>query len=220
MSVVNMGVLTGVQFPLAGLVTRALTGGVERQLTASEQIGAGFAGGAMSGVICAPMELVMIQQQRFGEGNLLRVGARVVQEHGVSTLFRGLLTSSGREALFCAGFLGLGPVFAGELQTRYDVKGQLGSFLGAVGAGVIAATLSHPLDTIKTCMQGDIQQLKYTSLPSTAMTLLREEGIGRFFAGWHWRTGRMCGAIFIIGQCKDRLTALLYPERGAASKRA
>lgn len=31
-------------------------------------------------------------------------------------------------------------------------------FVGCVGAGVIAATLSHPMDTIKTCMQGDVQR--------------------------------------------------------------
>ena len=29
---------------------------------------------------------------------------------------------------------------------------------GASGAGMIAATLSHPLDTIKTCMQGDLER--------------------------------------------------------------
>jgi len=213
MSVANMGILTGIQFPLSNLVTRALTGGESRKLTPAEQITSGFAGGAMSGVVCAPMELVMIQQQRFGESNLFRVGARIVRDHGVSTLYRGLLTACGREAFFCAGVLGLGPVFTEALQERFGLGEKSGSLLGAVGAGVISATLSHPLDTVKTCMQGDIQQAKYTSVTSTVRTLLRDERLPRLFAGWGWRTVRIIGATFIIGQCKDRLSELLLPRR-------
>ena len=41
----------------------------------------------------------------------------------------------------------------------YDVgKAKFG---GAVSSGVISATLSHPMDTVKTCMQGDIQRKTY-----------------------------------------------------------
>ena len=47
-------------------------------------------------------ELVMIQQQRHG-GSLFHQGGRVVGEFGVTTLFRGLFTSCGREGLFTAG---------------------------------------------------------------------------------------------------------------------
>ena len=66
MSLTNMMVLSGLQIPLTGMVTRVITGGAERKLSDGEMIGAGFAGGVLSGFICAPMELVMIQQQRFG----------------------------------------------------------------------------------------------------------------------------------------------------------
>ena len=40
--------------------------------------------------------------------------------------------------------------------------------------GVVAASLSHPMDTIKTCMQGDIAKTTYTSLTGTAQTILKE----------------------------------------------
>ena len=66
MSVINMSILTGVQFPLTGAVSNVMTGGADRALSSGEKIAAGVAGGAISGIICAPMELVMIQQQRFG----------------------------------------------------------------------------------------------------------------------------------------------------------
>lgn len=143
-------------------------------------------------------------------------------------------------------------------------------FVGASGAGMIAATLSHPLDTIKTCMQGDIaQESRLTARPPTATSsdpiqpvaaalravarhrhhpstvattasrkstsrrpiqrasflkrsaavdvpsvtvvvllsrtatgLRPQEGIGRFFRGWSWRTCRMILAIYIMGQAR------------------
>jgi hypothetical protein len=67
MSITNMSVLTGLQFPLTGAVTNVITGGESRKLKMSEMIASGFIGGAISGVVCGPMELVMIQQQRFGD---------------------------------------------------------------------------------------------------------------------------------------------------------
>ena len=70
MSMTNVCILTGLQFPLTGAVRNVITGGKERRLTDMEQIGAGFIGGVISGVVCAPMELVMIQQQRFGTSML------------------------------------------------------------------------------------------------------------------------------------------------------
>jgi hypothetical protein len=63
MSITNMAVLTGLQFPLTGALTRFVTGGKERRLTEAEMVSTAFWGGAISGVACAPMELIMIQQQ-------------------------------------------------------------------------------------------------------------------------------------------------------------
>lgn len=62
MSVTNMAILTGLQFPLVGAVTKVITQGETRRLTDFEQIASGFTGGVISGVACAPMELIMIQQ--------------------------------------------------------------------------------------------------------------------------------------------------------------
>lgn len=184
-SIGNMVVLTGLQFPLTGAVAKTITGGVDRPLGKSEKIASGFAGGAISGFVCAPMELVMIQQQRFGT-SMLNAAARIVQEKGPLGLFRGLETSCGREGLFAAGYLGMGPVFAEQLRANYGMGGSA-DFAGAVGAGLIAATLSHPLDTIKTCMQGDIERATYTTTAGTASKILQDGGYGFFFRGWAFR---------------------------------
>eukprot|EP00965_Chrysotila_dentata_P164418 5429077-Pleurochrysis_carterae.AAC.2 len=55
MSVLNMSVLSGVQFPITGFASKLVTGGSDRKLTSAEKIAAGFMGGATSGIICAPM---------------------------------------------------------------------------------------------------------------------------------------------------------------------
>jgi len=209
-SVINMGVLTGVQFPMTGAIQGMFTGGAMRELSAAEAIGSGFLGGAASGLICAPMELIMIQQQRFG-GSLASVPSKVVSQLGPQGLFRGLLCSSGREALYTAGYLGIGPSIKGALQERgYDDKTALAG--GAIIGGVIAATLSHPLDTIKTCMQGDLKGEKYGSLSSTARTIFQEGGHKQFFRGFGWRTTRMILSIAIIGEIKDRVAPSLFPK--------
>ena len=211
MSIVNMSVLAGLQFPLTGAVKKLVTGGEERELSMTEMILSGFAGGAISGVACAPMELVVIQQQRFG-GTLLGTPTRIANAAGGSTLFRGLLTSMGREGCFTAGYLGIGPALTDKLQKDHGLSSGMAKVGGAVAGGVIAATLSHPLDTIKTCMQGDIEKESYTSLSGTASKLFAEGGAGRFFTGWGWRTGRMICAVFIMGQCKEILSPLFFPH--------
>lgn len=98
----NMSVLTGIQFPLFGMISNAFTGGENRKLTSVEQISAGFLGGAMSGFACAPMELVLIQQQKFG-GSVFSTPSRLVSTYGASSMFRGFFTSCGREGIFTAG---------------------------------------------------------------------------------------------------------------------
>lgn len=109
-SVSNMSILSGLQFPLTALVTSVITKGEQRRLTDGEQIGAAFVGGALSGLVGGPMELVMIQQQRFGT-SLISTPAKVIKEASGSPLglFRGLPMTMGREGVFTAGMLGLGP---------------------------------------------------------------------------------------------------------------
>lgn len=212
MSVTNMAVLTGVQFPLTGLSQKLILGGQKnKELTDSEKIAAGFMGGALSGILCGPMELIMIQQQRFG-GTLIHTPARLVNTFGAPQLFRGLVTSCGREGLFTAGYMGIGPVFAEKIEKNYGFGTYISKILGACGAGLVAATLSHPMDTVKTCMQGDVERKRYGSLTETARSIHAENGFGGFFRGWAWRTGRMMCAIFIMSECKLRLSPIMFPQ--------
>lgn len=211
-SVINMASLTALQFPLASFSAGLITGGAQRKLSSVEETASGFMGGAMSGFLCAPMELVLIQQQRFG-GSVLGTPFRLVSEVGALSLFRGLIPSCGREGLFAAGYIGLGPAFAASLRDSAKMDPVQSKMLGAIGAGVICATLSHPLDTMKTCMQGDVEQKTYKGFTHTMNELMKEGGTARFFSGWAWRTGRMILAVGIMSECKERLGPLFFPSK-------
>ena len=68
--------------------------------------------------------------------------------------------AGGREGVFTAGMLGLGPTLRRSAEDAGYSKPQA-AMAGALGGGVIVASLSHPMDTIKTCQQGDVTQKTY-----------------------------------------------------------
>jgi hypothetical protein len=213
-SVLNMASLTALQFPLSSISAGLITGGesATRPLTDGEQVASGFCGGALSGFLCAPMELVLIQQQRFG-GSLLGTPVRIMSEAGALSIMRGLIPSCGREGLFTAGYVGVGPAFAKALREKAELDAVKAKMLGAIGAGVLCATLSHPMDTMKTCMQGDIQQTTYKGIMQTYSTLMSQGGVSAFFRGWGWRTSRMILAVGIMTECKERLGPLMFAHK-------
>eukprot|EP00633_Aureoumbra_lagunensis_P002789 CAMPEP_0197294322 /NCGR_PEP_ID=MMETSP0890-20130614/32041_1 /TAXON_ID=44058 ORGANISM="Aureoumbra lagunensis, Strain CCMP1510" /NCGR_SAMPLE_ID=MMETSP0890 /ASSEMBLY_ACC=CAM_ASM_000533 /LENGTH=264 /DNA_ID=CAMNT_0042769673 /DNA_START=103 /DNA_END=897 /DNA_ORIENTATION=+ len=210
-SVANMAILTGLQFPLTGMCTKLITGGKEREMNSAETISAALMGGALSGLACGPMELIMIQQQRFG-GSIIHSPIRIISNFGLFSLSRGTFMSCGREALYTGGVLGMCPVFTNKLENDYNVEGNIAKMGASIAAGTIAATFSHPMDTIKSCVQGDLEYTKYKSQIQTAQTLYAEGGIGRFFTGWAYRTGRMILAVAIMNECKIRLSPIMFPH--------
>ena len=217
MSVTNMSILTAIQFPLTGFVQKLFTGGEARKLSPFEQIGAGFLGGVGSGVACAPMELVLIQQQRFGTPLLATPGKilSVCGSQPAGGLFRGFLMACGREGLFTSGYMGVAPSLGAYLREDQGCSPYVAKMGGSIFSGILAASVSHPLDTVKTCMQGDIQKEKYGTVSQTFSALLKEEGPVRFFRGWTWRTGRMCIAMFLMNECRLVLGPTLFPHHWA-----
>ena len=53
------------------------------------------------------------------------------------------------------------------LEENYGMSATAGAVIGSIASGLIAATLSHPLDTIKTCMQGDVERKRYHNMRQT-----------------------------------------------------
>ena len=140
-------------------------------------------------MVCGPIELIMIQQQAKG-GGLFSTAVSLMQA-GPSTFFRGTLAMMAREGIYAGSFLGMMPVMREQFMQMYpDSIGKTedsARFSAAFLCAPIGGILSHPPDTIKTCMQGDIERKKYTNFVGTARTLLAEGGYSIFFRGWTFR---------------------------------
>jgi len=71
--------------------------------------------------------------------------------------------------------------------------------------------LTHPFDTIKTCMQGDIEREVYGSFTQTAKKIMGDSGPTGFYRGATFRYGRMVCAVFIMDLMKEKMSRLMYP---------
>lgn len=210
-SCINMGIITGLQFPVTGAVTKVITGGAERPLTGPEEVSAAVVGGAISGLACGPMELVMIQQQRYGL-SILGTPTKLYSSFGAGGFLRGIGMSCGREGVYTGGYLGAAPVLTKSIKENFGASDGVAKIGAAIAGGCCAATLSHPMDTIKTCQQGDVAGETYGSVVATAKTLYEKQGIGSFFRGYFYRTGRMICAVFLLNECKLKLSPLMFPH--------
>uniref|UniRef100_A0A7S0ZWP4 Mitochondrial carrier protein n=1 Tax=Noctiluca scintillans TaxID=2966 RepID=A0A7S0ZWP4_NOCSC len=208
----NMGFTTGQQFLTAGVFQNFLTGGAGQEMTYGQEVAAAWMGGAASGPLCGFMELIMIQQQRFG-GSLWGTPARLVRERGLSVLLRGGLCTVGRESIYAAGYLGIVPVTQKLFTDTYGLSPHLGSFVGATVGGLACAALSQPLDTAKTCMQGDVERKKYTNAFQTLKTLHVEYGsVKALYRGYWWRGANIVVEFILLDWLSKRLAPIMYPK--------
>lgn len=203
------------QFFLSGVLKKVVTGGTPRPLTPVEQISTGFGAGFLSGIVCGPMELVMIQQQR--KGGSLPATAVGLAKDGVGTVCRGALMTSWREGIYTAGFLGIVPVVRQQLMERFpDSIGsstESARFGAALIGGPICCYLSHPSDTIKTCLQGDIERVKFGNARETARVLIGEGGLTSLWRGAPWRLFRQVCAVFLLDKVAEELAPIVFPHR-------
>ena len=69
------------------------------------------------------------------------------------------------------------------------------------------------MDTIKTCMQGDLGQVKYTDITSTGRLLAEEYGVMQgLFKGLFWRVALISTTFFLVNTFKQQTVPLLFPH--------
>lgn len=171
--------LISCQFVLCGCLQKCLVGGRSRPLSFFEEVGCALAAGAASGVPCSVLELTMIQQQRFG-GSALNTVRNVIAKRGATVMLRGLGPTAARESLFAAGYLGLSPQF----ERLASADSTLATAAASLASGLICAALTHPIDTIKSCMQGDLDRAMYRGAFHTARTIWASGGgVTPFYRG-------------------------------------
>lgn len=208
-----MGSLTGLQFLTSGYFQKIVAGSSSEKLTYGQEVATGFLGGAASGPVCCVLELLMIQQQRFG-GTVVGTPARLVRANGPSALVRGFVPSTGREAIYTAGYLGTVPATRKLMRDGYGLPEWLGDFIGACGAGLFCAFVSHPLDTVKTCMQGDVEQKRYKGMLQSLRQLHAEQGsVSAFYRGYWWRAGNIVFDFMVLNALAQFFAPLVFPGR-------
>lgn len=172
------------------------------------ELGAASSAGALVALVASPCELLMIQQQRFG-GGMLSTPARIVRSHGPMVMMRGLGPAMARDAIYVGSMLGATPVIHRSLEDLTGGGSSSANILAVVGAsmlgGTFGAVMSHPFDTVKTAMQGDVCQKTYGGTLETARTLMGDAGLGRLFSGVFWRTVNITMTVYIANECALRL---------------
>lgn len=206
----NLGGTTAVQFGTTGFFQKLLRKSVTQDDNAV-QLGGAFLGGLASGVPCSLWELTMIQQQRFG-GSVVGVPLNVLKEYGVGGLTRGMVMTLGRESLFTLGMLGVTPGIQQLLKDRSGFDSDVALAVGALAGSCFSATLTHPLDTIKTCQQGDIGKVKWASASQCYRILLEESSFRGLFKGLGWRISLITTTFFLVNRIKEAVVPTMFPH--------
>jgi solute carrier family 25 (mitochondrial carnitine/acylcarnitine transporter), member 20/29 len=226
-AVVNLSSTTAIQFWLTGTLQRQLSamvkangkqrnrGDLGRSSGSSDtavKLSGAFLGGLLSGIPCSLLELTMIQQQRFG-GTVASTPLRIVRERGSSVLLRGMATTMARESLFTLAMLGTTPFIQQSLREQYGMGSDQALVIGSLASSFVAATSTHPLDTIKTCMQGDVQREKYRGFTATGRALVQEYGATQgLFKAYTWRMGLIACSFFLVNRFKEAFAPTLFPH--------
>lgn len=166
-----------------------LKGNTNRELSFLENALAGIMTGCVQISLTNPVEIVKIRLQMQRLGAEVKSPFTVIRELGLRGLYTGLPATALRDLPFNALYFSIYPF----LKTKFkDKNGELDSFrvLGAsMLAGMFAAGLDTPADTIKTRLQAG--QTKYKGIADCIRTTYREEG-------WHAFTKGLAPRILII----------------------
>jgi hypothetical protein len=199
--------MMGLQFVLTRLFQRLYN--CKDGLSRAQEYSSAFMGGAVSALFAAPVEHIMIQQQRYG-GSMYSTLKNLVSEFGVSKLTRGMLPAVYRDSIYVSGMLGVTPILQDILIKEHDLSVTTAGFWASMFGGVIAALPSQPFDIVKTCMQGDTYQKDYKGMIDTAKKLYSQGKIRRFYDGCFWRTFNIVATVYIANECRVRFPSLMF----------
>jgi solute carrier family 25 carnitine/acylcarnitine transporter 20/29 len=156
----------------------------------------------------------MIQQQRFS-GTLMSTPQRLYQENGMRSFQRGMMMCMGRESVFTVAMLAATPIMQQKIRKKYpELSPGTALAAGALASSCVGATLTHPVDTIKTCMQGDIGGRKYQNALHTARVLMDEHGVAKgLFKGLTWRISLITTTFFLVNSLRQQLAPICFPQQ-------
>jgi len=167
-----------------------------------------FLAGVASATLCAPIDLVILDQQK-NNGSVPETFRRLVGEAGWRVLVRGWSATALREGPWSAAYLVGYPIAQKVIKNQIDnpVAANVGAYVGA-GAltGSAVAVITHPIDTIKTCMQADYQGTTIKTMRDAVRTLYATRGLKAFFSGVVPRAVNCGLAVPLIGSLNKYLS--------------
>ena len=210
-SIANEMQMMVLQFGLTRVFQRLLGHSSEEEYTPIELLGTSTMGGLTAALATSPIELIMIQQQLHGR-SLPSTAFSIVAGFGAGSrgLYRGLGATMMRDGIYVGGLLGITPVMQSYLMNTHNLGSRQASFGASILGGIICSALSHPADILKTCLQGDLHQVKFKTSMQTLRTLWREGGARRFFKGGFARTLNITATIYIANESVLRLPPILF----------
>ena len=108
------------------------------------------------------------------------------QECGPTGFLRGIVAMGIREGIYSVGAYTLTPLISRALMASAPpLKGRpvLANVLGALGSGMVAAVLTNPADTVKTCQQTDLLGETYGGVLGSLALLWADRGLAGLFPG-------------------------------------
>ena len=110
-------------------------------------------------------------------------------------IFRGLSLTAARDSIYVVGMLGVTPFIQNSLVDRYGMTEATSSLPASLIGGVLASVPSHPLDVLKTIVQGH-----RTGRECSLREVLLRLGVMGLFRGCMWRTINITATVYIANE--------------------
>lgn len=92
-----------------------------------------------------------------------------------------------------------------------DTNEEVLRVVAAVGSAAACGVLSHPFDTAKTCMQGDVEQVTYSSMRETFSKISKNGGVSALYRGIEFRFLRQVWQVWVLDLMREKLASALFP---------
>lgn len=205
----TMGPLTAVQFAGFGVLYNYCKQNNIFESDNTRSIISSTVAGALSGLIAGPTELMIVQQQKYNQ-SFAKSYINIKKNYGYRYFSKGLLPCIIRESAYVSGYCTLTPFFEKKLVNTspnlYKEKSVKTSLTASIISGLIAGSISHPFDTIKTYSQSHID----TNSVQLVRNVVKEKGIIFLYKGIAPRSLRIAGTFFILNECQKIYKSFMF----------
>lgn len=198
---VSMVPITAIQVGLNRLIQTTFYKN-EMALSDAQRLTSAFAAGIGSAFVSCPTEMVMTYQGHTSD-KFLRAAKSLVNQGGITYLFRGLSATMMREAMFTSFFLAVTPILKAKF-TSFCKNDYSASLMASICAGVGATLASQGIDTLKTHQQSPTLA-KPVGLSKAIHNLYSTQGVYGFFKGGLSRGARVISAVTIMTLVNDAI---------------